>query len=112
MSERQTTGEFINYRIGERSGKTYNQIQEMAKEIVRLEKENKEWFDIADNILRATNKYGEISIGEVAKYISKLQKENENYKKLILDIKEKLNNIQFEVEQAWRKIEKLENKDE
>lgn len=76
MSERQTTGEFMNYRIGERSGKTYNKMQEMAKEIVRLEKEN------------------------------------ENYKHLILDVKERLNNIQFEVEQTWRKIEKLEDKDE
>ena len=42
MSERQTTGEFKNYIIGKKSGKTYNKIQEMAKEIVRLQKENKE----------------------------------------------------------------------
>ena len=28
--------------IGKRSGKTHNKIQEMAKEIVRLQKENKE----------------------------------------------------------------------
>ena len=28
--------------IGKRSGKTYNKIQEMAKEIVKLEKENEE----------------------------------------------------------------------
>lgn len=47
----------------------------------------------------------------ILNYIDKLQKENENYKELILVIKEKLNNIQFEVEQTWRKIEKLENKD-
>lgn len=48
--------------------------------IDKLEKSNKEWFDIADNILRATNKYGEISIGEVANYISKLQEEIEYLK--------------------------------
>lgn len=50
MSERQTTGEFTNYIIGKRSGKTYNQIQEMAKEIVRLEKENKELKEKYENI--------------------------------------------------------------
>ena len=47
---------------------------------------------------------------EQVQAIDKLQKENQDYKKLILGIKGKLNNIQFEVEQAWRKIEKLENK--
>lgn len=46
----------------------------------------------------------------ILNYIEKLQKENKNYKELILAIKGKLNNIQFEVEQAWRKIEKLESK--
>ena len=39
-----------------------------------------EWFNIADDILRATEKYGEISIGEVSDYISKLQKEKEEYR--------------------------------
>ena len=39
-----------------------------------------EWFNIADDILRATEKYGEISIGEVSYYISKLQKEKEEYR--------------------------------
>jgi len=51
-----------------------------------------------------------LALEEVLNLIDKLQKENKNYKELILAIKGKLNNIQFEVEQAWRKIEKLESK--
>ena len=52
---------------------------------------------------------------KASKIIDKLQKENkklkeEQFKKdeLILELKCKLNNIQFEVETAWRKIERCE----
>lgn len=45
MSERETTGEFKNYIIGQNSGKTHKKIQEMAKEIVRLQEENEELKD-------------------------------------------------------------------
>lgn len=37
------------------------------------------------------------------------QKEIEEKDNLILDMKEKLNNISFEVETMWRKIEKVDN---
>lgn len=46
---------------------------------------------------------------EILNFISTLQKELYKKDNLILDLKEKLNNIQFEVETAWRKIEKLED---
>lgn len=46
------------------------------------------------------------------KEIDRLQNELYRKNELILDLKEKLNNIQFEVETAWRKIEKVENNDE
>lgn len=44
--------------------------------------------------------------------IDRLQNELYRKNELILDLKEKLNNIQFEVETAWRKIEKVENNNE
>lgn len=56
--------------------------------IEKLEKDDREWYDIADDILRATSKYGEISIGEIPDYIEKLEKENKNLK----DINQKLLN--------------------
>lgn len=59
---------------------TTKQAEILLNLISKLQKDVKEWFDIADNILRATDKYGEISIGEVADYISKLQKELEQEK--------------------------------
>ena len=40
--------------------------------------------------------------------IKQQQKEIEEKDKLILYMKEKLNNISFEVETLWRKIEKVE----
>lgn len=55
MSERQTTGEFINYIIGKRGGKTYNQIQEMAKEIGRLQKENQKLRDVKNKAIGHIN---------------------------------------------------------
>jgi hypothetical protein len=42
--------------------------------------------------------------------IEKQQKEIEEYAKFVLDMKEKMNNFQFEAETGWRKIEKLEKK--
>ena len=42
--------------------------------IDKQQKEIKDWFEIADNILRATNDYGNISIGYIPKYIEKQQK--------------------------------------
>ena len=69
-------------------------IENKNKKIEKLENDIKEWFDIADNILRATDKYGEISIGEVADYISKLQKE--------LDKKDKVIDLMAEVIEECR----------
>ena len=66
MSERQTSGEFKNYIIGRRSGKTYNKIQEMAKEIDKLQKEleqekeknNRQLeIDTAEEVLKWKGKY-------------------------------------------------------
>lgn len=73
---------------------TYLSLKKALNYISKLQKENEE---IGDELYRKTDK---------------LQTENANYKELILNIKQKLNNIQFEVEQAWRKIEKLENNNE
>lgn len=46
---------------------------------------------------------------EAKELIEQQQKEIEEKDKLILDMKERLNNISFEVEIMWRKIEKVEN---
>lgn len=46
---------------------------------------------------------------EAKELIEKQQEELEEKDKLILDMKERLNNISFEVEMMWRKIEKVEN---
>lgn len=54
--------------IGKKSGKTYNKIQEMAKEIVRLQKENE---DIRKE-LKVTSQMN-------SNLIVKLQKENKKY---------------------------------
>lgn len=40
--------------------------------------------------------------------IDKQQKEIEEKNNFIFNLKERLNNIQFEVEMTWRKIEKME----
>lgn len=57
--------------------------------IKKQQKEIKDWFEIADNILRATNDYGNITIGDIPKYIEKQQKEIEELKKpkYIIDCK-------------------------
>ena len=48
----------------------------------KQQKELKEWFEIADKILRATNDYGNITIGYIPIYIDKLQKDIEELTKL------------------------------
>ena len=79
--------------------------------IDKLKKENEEYHRIKKELIRVNKKIYDVdTIEEFIETIDKLQKENQDYKKLILVIKEKLNNIQFEVEQSWRKIEKLESK--
>lgn len=57
--------------------------------VEKQQKEIKDWFEIADNILRATNDYGNITIGDIPKYIKKQQKEIEELKKpkYIIDCK-------------------------
>ena len=48
----------------------------------KQQKELKNWFEIADKILRATNDYGNITIGYIPKYIDKLQKNIEELMKI------------------------------
>ena len=79
------------------------------EELIRLDDMIENDIDnIINQISKTVSKDREVIF--LKKVIDKLQKENQDYKKLILAIKGKLNNIQFEVEQAWRKIEKLESK--
>lgn len=82
-----------------------------------MNKGEKEAIEIVKEIRKSDLMSAEFDIEELynaiqttLNYIDKLQEENKNYKELILIIKGKLNNIQFEVEQSWRKIEKLESK--
>ena len=64
----------------------YNKLEKQQKEI-------KDWFEIADNILRATNDYGNITIGDIPRYIEKLQKEIEElHKEINRRIKLKIEN--------------------
>ena len=61
--------------------------------VEKQQKEIKDWFEIADNILRATNDYGNITIGDIPRYIEKLQKEIEElHKEINRRIKLKIEN--------------------
>lgn len=57
-------------------------IQGLLDLYYKQQKELKEWFEIADKILRATNDYGNITIGYIPIYIDKLQKDIEELMKI------------------------------
>ena len=126
MSERQTTGEFKKYKIGKLSqeqqckyimamewlnkNKDIFPFNELLNYISKLQKDNKE-LNLENQAL-----YESINCNDdnmLARRYEKLQKELDKEKeyndKLTLIFKEKLGNIEFEVETAWRKFEKLED---
>ena len=56
---------------------TFDAIDIVLNLIDKQQEEIGEWGEIADNILRATNDYGNITIGEIPEYIERQQKEIE-----------------------------------
>lgn len=89
----------------------YNKLERQQKEIERekqytdfykdlcnkQQKEIKDWFEIADNILRATNDYGNITIGDIPKYIENQQKEIKKEKSRIMELDELLDKQENEI---------------
>ena len=76
--------------IGKRSGKTYNKIQEMAKEIVRLEKENEQ--------LKEEN-FDQVYMKAIADYKDKIRTEIKELEEILekrktIDIIEKINRLE------------------
>ena len=78
--------------------KTARQILVSAyNKLERQQKEIKDWFEIADNILRATNDYGNITIGDIPKYIENQQKEIKKEKSRIMELAELLDKQENEI---------------
>lgn len=69
----------------------------LSRYIDKQQKEIKDWFEIADNILRATNHYGNITIGDIPKYIKKQQKEIKKEKNRIMELAELLDKQENEI---------------
>ena len=80
----------------------------MEKEIEEAINYLKEDLELYEDFCYLTTEEHMKALKIILDYISKTQKENEKLKEIF---KNALNNIGFEVENNWRKFEKLENEE-